>query len=107
MRIGACDCSVDRGTGDREQLFEFADGVLAAAVQLDQVGLLLRAELGLGVADLEFGHGTSVPVSLPPPGRFTEPVLRDSGAEPARMASSRRRCAVGGSAYGTGFAGRL
>lgn len=33
-----------------------------------------------GVADLEFGHRISVPVSLPPPGRFTEPVLRDAGA---------------------------
>jgi len=38
-----------------------------------------------GVADLEFGPRPSVTVSLPSPGRFTEPVLRDGrGAGVAR-----------------------
>lgn len=41
------DGSVDRGVRDREQLLELADGVAAGAVQADEVGFLLRAELWL------------------------------------------------------------
>lgn len=37
----------DGGSGDGEQLFEFADSVLSGLVQCDKVSLLARRELGL------------------------------------------------------------
>ena len=54
---GAGDRAIDGGAGDREQLLQFADGVPAGAVQLDQVGLLARAELGLLAAQPALGSG--------------------------------------------------
>jgi len=48
---GSCSCArdraVDRGPRDGEQLLKLADGVLADAVELDEVRFLGRAELGL------------------------------------------------------------
>jgi hypothetical protein len=52
---GASNCSVDRGEGDGEQFLEFAEGVLAAAIELDQVGFLLWAELRLLAAHPALG----------------------------------------------------
>ena len=46
---------VHRGPGDAEQLLELADGVLAAAVQADEVGFLSGAELGLLAAEPALG----------------------------------------------------
>lgn len=68
---GSLDGAVDSGPGDREQFLEFADGVPAGAVELDQLCLLPRAELGLlapqptlGPRD---GHAFAGPLVLPGP----------------------------------------
>lgn len=55
-----------------------------------------------GVADLEFGHSGSMPVSPLSPVNFTEPGLRDAVARvPLRSPRGGVGRAVGGSAFGT------
>jgi len=51
------------------------------------------------VADLQFGHRPSLPVSPPSPGLFTEPVLRDGEVRDA----SGTRVPVPGVPLGVGL----
>jgi hypothetical protein len=54
---GAPDGAVHSRAGHAEEFLEFADGVLAGAVELDEVGFLHRAELGLLAAQPSLGVG--------------------------------------------------
>jgi PIN domain nuclease of toxin-antitoxin system len=58
---GARDRAVDRRPGDGEEFLEFDDGVLAGAVQRDEVRFLSRAELGLLTPQAPLALATFMP----------------------------------------------
>jgi hypothetical protein len=56
-----CECAVDGGPGDAEQVADLADGVLPRVHQLDQVSLVSWAEPGLFAPQMPLGLGDPHP----------------------------------------------